>query len=147
MKLVFQTVKAHNQNCLCGLVTTTACFLWFVFSRLEDMGTSWANWKCTEVYHLATSKYLSVSTQKFKQHGGIFQLVWVLSGLKNRYVPIGQIQNQVQATAVRVSLACRSFLQKLCGIWRKRSRAVAYYPSKNISNFKSNILAGWQPSG
>ncbi len=153
MKRVFAAVKARNQNCLISVAPNPQRVSYDLF--LAD----WKTWErqglieelILQVYRNDLKVFISEleypEVQAARRH--IPVSIGILSGLKDRYVPIGQIQNQVQATRNRGFAGVSFFFYET--LWNLAQEK----PSDRTSAFKRifptsverpNILAGWLPS-
>lgn len=105
MKQVFQAVKARKQNCLVSVAPNPQRVSYDLF--LAD----WETWErlglieelVLQVYRNDLKVFISEleypEVQAARRH--IPVSIGILSGLKNSFVPVGQIQNQVQAVRRR----------------------------------------------
>ena len=151
MKRIFAAVKARNQNCLISVAPNPQRVSYDLF--LAD----WKTWErqglieelILQVYRNDLKVFISEleypEVQAARQH--IPVSIGILSGLKNRYVPIGQIQNQVQATRNRGFAGVSFFFYET--LWnlakeKQGDRTSAFGQIFPTSVQRPNILAGWQ---
>jgi uncharacterized lipoprotein YddW (UPF0748 family) len=142
MKRIFAAVKARNQNCLISVAPNPQRVSYDLF--LAD----WKTWErqglieelILQVYRNDLKVFISEleypEVQAARQH--IPVSIGILSGLKNRYVPIGQIQNQVQATRNRGFAGVSFFFYET--LWnlakeKQSDRTSAF--GQNIPNFST----------
>ena len=153
MKRIFAAVKARNQNCLISVAPNPQRVSYDLF--LAD----WKTWErqglieelILQVYRNDLKVFISEldypEVQAARQH--IPVSIGILSGLKNRYVPIGQIQNQVQATRNQGFAGVSFFFYET--LWnlakeKQSDRISTFQRIFPTSVQRPNILAGWQPS-
>jgi len=153
MKRVFQAVKARKQNCLISISPNPQRVSYDLF--LAD----WKTWErlglieelILQVYRNDLKAFtieLALSeVQSARRH--IPVSIGILSGLKNRPVPVGQIQNQVQAVR-RQGFAGVSFFfyETLWNLAKEKpiERQSAFQRIFPASVERPNILDGWKPS-
>jgi uncharacterized lipoprotein YddW (UPF0748 family) len=153
MKRVFQAVKARKQNCLISISPNPQRVSYDLF--LAD----WKTWErlglieelILQVYRNDLKAFtieLALSeVQSARRH--IPVSIGILSGLKNRPVPVGQIQNQVQAVR-RQGFAGVSFFfyETLWNLAKEKpiERQSAFQRIFPTSVERPNILDGWKRS-
>lgn len=153
MKRVFQAVKARKHNCLISISPNPQRVSYNLF--LAD----WQDWErlglieelVLQVYRNDLKAFtieLALSeVQSARQH--IPVSIGILSGLKNRSVAIGQIQNQVQAVRKQGFAGVSFFFyETLWNLAKEKpiERQSAFQKIFPASVERPNILAGWKPS-
>jgi uncharacterized lipoprotein YddW (UPF0748 family) len=152
LKQVFQAVKQQKQNCLISVAPNPQRVSYDLF--LAD----WAEWDrqglieelVLQVYRNDLKVFISElqypEVQAARKHIPVG--IGILSGLKGKYVPWGQIQNQVQITR-RYNFAGVSFF-----FYETLWNLVKEHPNKRKAGFQKifpitvqrpNILQDWQP--
>jgi uncharacterized lipoprotein YddW (UPF0748 family) len=154
LKQVFQAVKERKPNCILSVSPNPQRISYDLY--LAD----WAGWEkqglieelVLQVYRNDLTVFIKElqypEVQAARQH--IPVSIGILSGLKARYVPWGQIQNQVQI-ARRYSFAGVSFFfyETLWNLGREPSikRQNGFRSIFAETAARPNSLAGWKPSG
>ena len=152
MQQVFQAVKERKPNCLLSIAPNPQRISYEFY--LSD----WATWErlglieelVLQVYRNDLKVFISEleypEVQIARQH--IPVSIGILSGLKDRHVPWGQIQNQVQ-TARRYNFAGVSFFfyETLWNLGRENpiKRQNAFRQIFPTPVKRPNILSGWKP--
>lgn len=153
MKRVFKAVKARKQNCLISVAPNPQRVSYDLF--LAD----WEKWErmglieelILQVYRNDLKVFISEleypEVQAARRH--IPVSIGILSGLKNRYVPMAQIQNQVQATRNRDFAGVSFFFYET--LWnlakeKPSDRTSAWQKIFPTASKRPNIFAGWKLS-
>jgi uncharacterized lipoprotein YddW (UPF0748 family) len=152
LKQVFQAVKQQKPNCLISISPNPQRVSYDLF--LAD----WAQWDkqglveelVLQVYRNDLKVFISElqypEVQAARKHIPVG--IGILSGLKGKYVPWGQIQNQVQVTR-RSNFAGVSFF-----FYETLWNLAKEHPTKRQAGFQKifplnvqrpNILLGWKP--
>lgn len=152
MNRVFHAIKAQKQNCLISVAPNPQRISYDFF--LAD----WQTWErkglveelVLQVYRNDLKVFISEleypEVKAAQQH--IPVSIGIITGLKDKYAPIGQIQNQVQATRQRGFAGVSFFFYET--LWNLSQEK----PIKRQSGFqrifptsvqRPSILAGWKP--
>jgi len=153
MKRMFQAVKARKQNCLISISPNPQRVSYDLF--LAD----WQTWErlglieelILQVYRndlkAFTIELVLSEVQSARRH--IPVSIGILSGLKNRPVPVEQIQNQVQAVRKQGFAGVSFFFyETLWNLAKEKpiERQSAFQRIFPASVERPNILDGWKPS-
>lgn len=151
MKRVFQAVKARNKNCLVSVAPNPQRISYDFF--LAD----WKTWErqglveelVLQVYRNDLKVFISEleypEVQEARRH--IPVSVGILTGLKDRTVPLRQIQNQVQAVRKRGFAGVSFFFyETLWNLAQEKSakRQSVFQRIFPASVERPNILDGWE---
>ncbi|MDV2993155.1 MAG: hypothetical protein N4J56_002809 [Chroococcidiopsis sp. SAG 2025] len=152
LKQVFQAVKQQKPNCVISIAPNPQRVSYDLF--LAD----WAEWDrqglveelVLQVYRNDLKVFLSElqypEVQAARKHIPVG--IGILSGLKGKYVPWGQIQNQVQVTR-RHNFAGVSFFfyETLWNLAKEspKKRQLGFQKLFPLPGNRPNILLGWQP--
>jgi uncharacterized lipoprotein YddW (UPF0748 family) len=152
LKQVFQTVKQQKPNCLISIAPNPQRVSYDLF--LAD----WAQWDrqglieelVLQVYRndlkVFKSELQYPEVQAAQKHIPVG--IGILSGLKGKYVPWGQIQNQVQMTR-RSNFAGVSFFfyETLWNLTKEHptKRQAGFQKIFPVTVQRPNILLGWKP--
>lgn len=152
MKQIFQAVKARKQNCIVSIAPNPQRISYDLFL---------ADWKSWEQQGLIEELVLQVYRNDLKAFISELQYpeveaarqripvsIGILSGLKDRYVPWGQIQNQVQI-ARKYNFAGVSFFfyETLWNLGREQpiKRQNAFQKIFPVAVKRPALLNGWKP--
>ena len=152
MKQIFQAVKANNKNCIVSVAPNPQRISYDLFL---------ADWKSWEKQGLIEELVLQVYRNDLKVFISELQYaeveaarqripvsIGILSGLKDRYVPWGQIQNQVQV-ARRYNFAGVSFFfyETLWNLGREQpiKRQNSFRQIFPVAVKRPTLLDGWKP--
>jgi len=151
LKQVFQAVKQQKPNCLISIAPNPQRVSYDLF--LAD----WAEWDrqglveelVLQVYRnnlkVFTSELQYPEVQAAREHIPVG--IGILSGLKGKYVPWGQIQNQVQITR-RYNFAGVSFFfyETLWNLAKEspKKRQSGFQKIFSLPVHRPNALLGWQ---
>ncbi len=152
MKQIFQAVKANNKNCIVSVAPNP---------QRISYGLFLADWKSWEKQGLIEELVLQVYRNDLKVFISELQYaeveaarqripvsIGILSGLKDRYVPWGQIQNQVQV-ARRYNFAGVSFFfyETLWNLGREQpiKRQNSFRQIFPVAVKRPTFLDGWKP--
>jgi uncharacterized lipoprotein YddW (UPF0748 family) len=152
LKQVFQAVKQQKPNCIISIAPNPQRVSYDLF--LAD----WADWDrqglveelVLQVYRNDLKVFLSElqypEVQAARKHIPVG--IGILSGLKGKYVPWGQIQNQVQV-ARRHNFAGVSFFfyETLWNLAKEspKKRQLGFQKIFSLPVNRPNTLVGWQP--
>ncbi len=152
MKQIFQAVKTNNKNCIVSVAPNPQRISYDLFL---------ADWKSWEQQGLIEELVLQVYRNDLKVFISELQYaeveaarqripvsIGILSGLKDRYVPWGQIQNQVQV-ARRYNFAGVSFFfyETLWNLGREQpiKRQNSFRQIFPVAVKRPTLLDGWKP--
>lgn len=154
MKQVFKAVKARKQNCLISVSPNPQEFSYNFF--LAD----WKTWErqglveelIVQLYRNDLKVFISEleRPEVLAARSHIPVSVGILTGLKNRPVPFGQIQNQVQAVRRRRFAGVSFFFYET--LWnltkeQQNQRQIAFQRIFPASVERPNIFDGWKQRG
>jgi uncharacterized lipoprotein YddW (UPF0748 family) len=154
MKRVLQAVKDRKQNCLVSVAPNPQRVSYDLF--LAD----WETWErqglidelILQVYRDDLNIFISelelAEVQAARRH--IPVSIGILTGLKDRFVPSAQIQNQVEAVRKRGFAGVSFFFyETLWNLAKEKSaqRQSTFQGLFPASVERPNILDGWTPSG
>lgn len=152
MKRVFKAIKATKKNCIVSVAPNPQRFSYEFF--LSD----WARWErlglveelVIQVYRNDLNVFVSEleypEVKAARSH--IPVAIGILSGLKGKFVPIQQVQTQVEKVRERNFAGVSFFFYET--LWNTTGEI----PEKRIIGFKNifptavsypNLLAGWKP--
>ncbi len=152
MERVFQTIKAHKNNCIISLAPNPLHFSlpvslqdWFTWER-----RGWIEELVLQVYRDDMKRFITELEREevklAKSH--IPVAIGIFTGLKGRSIPVTHIQNQIQVVRDRGFSGVSFFFYESLSKWGTETptqRDQAFQAMFSTPVIRPNIFNGWKP--